>query len=57
MSPEYIRRPWAEQQLYNSDLEFKRKQVDSWSKELSRLKTPIELDTLKLDKENNKVRQ
>ncbi|KAK1379033.1 XH domain-containing protein [Heracleum sosnowskyi] len=50
MSPKYI---WSavEQQLLKSDLEFKRKQVDCWSKELN---THTQRDTLELDEEKSK---
>lgn len=55
MSREHIQRVLAEQELLNSDLEMKRKQLDSWSRELNKRETRTELDRLKLDEDKIKV--
>ncbi|KAK1402079.1 Factor of DNA methylation 1 [Heracleum sosnowskyi] len=54
MSRDHIQRVLAEQELLNSDLERKKKQLDSWSRELNKRETRTELDRLKLDEEKNK---
>lgn len=55
MSRAHIQRVMAEQELLNSDLEKKKKELDSWSRELNRRETRTERDRLKLDEEKNKV--
>lgn len=55
MSRAHIQRVMAEQELLNSDLDKKKKELDSWSRELNRRETRTERDRLKLDEEKNKV--
>lgn len=54
MSRAHIQRVMAEQELLNSDLEKKKKELDSWSRELNKRETRTERDRLKLDEEKNK---
>ena len=55
MSRAHIQRVLAEQELLNLDLEKKKRELDSWSRELNRRETRTERDRLKLDEEKNKV--
>lgn len=55
MSRDHIQRVLAEQELISSDLERKKKQLDSWSRQLNRRETRTELDRLKLDEEKIRV--
>ncbi|KAL8115946.1 factor of DNA methylation 1-like isoform X2 [Apium graveolens] len=54
ISQENIRKVIAEQELLNFELEAKRKQLDSWSRELNRCEILTERDRKKLDEERNK---
>lgn len=55
ISQENITKVIAEQELLNLELEAKRKQLDSWSRELNRREILTESDREKLDEDRNKV--
>nr|XP_017250607.1 PREDICTED: factor of DNA methylation 1-like isoform X1 [Daucus carota subsp. sativus]XP_017250608.1 PREDICTED: factor of DNA methylation 1-like isoform X1 [Daucus carota subsp. sativus] len=54
ISQENITKVIAEQELLNLELEAKRKQLDSWSRELNRREILTESDREKLDEDRNK---
>lgn len=55
VSRDHIQRVLAEQETLNAELEKKRKQLDSWSRELNKREALTERDRQKLDEEKNKV--
>lgn len=52
---EHIRRILDEQETLNHELEVKRKELDSWSKQLNRREALTERERQKLDEEKEKV--
>ncbi|GFZ07936.1 XH/XS domain-containing protein [Actinidia rufa] len=55
LAREHIRRILDEQEMLNYELEVKRKELDSWSKQLNKLEAFTERERQKLDEEKQKV--
>lgn len=57
LAQNHVRRILEEQEKLNYELESKRKELDSWSKELNKREALTERERQKLDEEKKKVIQ